>query len=377
LLGVERTANQGQIKHAYRKLAMKYHPDKNPGNEEAAEKFKELSTAYAVLSDPNKKRQYDLHGEEGSVAELGSVNVEDLGTVGRLFGALVSKAGIPVPTEITQKVMTAAQHLSKGVTNVPGFDLPHVETLIWGQSIAGTVDRQCGHFFKLTITEQDLKNGVIIQCTSAGNDKFKVIFFDNDGNVRLVEESQKRKRHSEANLYVVPFARYQLMETMPLSMMKHLDEEVPPVFMILDTYDKDIKSLLPGTHLFCVYGDNWFQSVKYNLKCVVAIPPNDECVESIKTSEMLLAEKKKHLENFQGEFCEIKKKYEEACKKLETDITETVELMEQREKSYNDYIARSAAKYSHVQGTKQHNGGASGGGQQAGLLGGIGKLFGY
>ena len=60
-------------------------------------------------------------------------------------------------------------------------------------------------------------------------------------------------------MYVVPFARYQLNETMPLSMMKHLDEEVPPVFMILDTYDKDIKSLLPGTHLFCVYGDNWFQ----------------------------------------------------------------------------------------------------------------------
>ena len=203
-------------------------------------------------------------------------------------------------------------------------------------------------------------------------------------------------------MYVVPFARYQLNETMPLSMMKHLDEEVPPVFMILDTYDKDIKSLLPGTHLFCVYGDNWFQvrelfswfyvdyvvnlleeitniaiafqSVKYNLKCVVAIPPSDDCVETIKNSESLLAEKKKHLENFQGEFCEIKKKYEEACKKLEGDITDTVELMEQREKAYNDYIARSAQKYSHVQGTKQHNGGGAGG--QAGLLGGIGKLFG-
>ncbi len=127
ILGVERTANQGQIKHAYRKLAMKHHPDKNPGDERASEMFKEVSTAYAVLSDPNKKRQYDLHGEEGSVAELGSVNVEDLGTVGRLFGALVSKAGIPVPTEITQKVLTAAQHIGQGRTNVPGFQVRNQE----------------------------------------------------------------------------------------------------------------------------------------------------------------------------------------------------------------------------------------------------------
>ena len=176
ILGVERTANQGQIKHAYRKQAMKYHPDKNPGNEEAADKFKELSTAYAVLSDPNKKRQYDLHGEEGSVAELGSVNVEDLGTVGRLFGALVSKAGIPVPTEITQKVLTAAQHIGKGATHVPGFELPKVETLLWGQTVSGTVDRQCAHFFRITITEKDLQYGIMINCTSTGNDKFKVIF---------------------------------------------------------------------------------------------------------------------------------------------------------------------------------------------------------
>jgi molecular chaperone DnaJ len=55
-LEIPRTANQGEIKHAYRKLAMKYHPDKNPGNAEAAEKFKALSTAYSVLSGIIVKR---------------------------------------------------------------------------------------------------------------------------------------------------------------------------------------------------------------------------------------------------------------------------------------------------------------------------------
>lgn len=294
------------------------------------------------------------------------------GTVGRLFGALVSKAGIPVPTEITQKVLTAAMHIGSGVTHVPGFDIPKVETLLWGQTVTGTVDRQAAHFFRITITQADLDNGVIISCSSTGNDKFKVVFFDNSGHVTMVEESQQRKRKSEANLFVVPFGRYNLSETMPLTMMKRLDEEVPPVFMILDTYDKDIKNLLPGTHLFCVYGDNWFQSVKYQLRCLVAVPTSSDCVVSIQESERKLAEKKRQLENFQPEFCDIKKKYEEACKKLEEDITETIETMQARDTAYTDYIDSSGTKYSHVPPTRQQMNQQGG----AGLLGGIGKLFG-
>jgi len=353
ILGVERTASQGQIKSAYRKLAMKYHPDKNPGNEEAAEKFKEVSTAYAVLSDPNKKRQYDIHGEEGSVAELGSINVEDLGTVGRLFGALISKAGIPVPTEITQKVLTAAQHIGKGNTNVPGFDVPPVEDLLWGQTVSGTVERQAAHFFKITVTEADLKAGVMITCKSTGKDKFKIVFFDQEGHVTMVEESQLTKRASEANLYVVPYGRYNLLECMPLSMMKHMEEDVPPVFMILDTFDKDIKNLLPGTHLFCVYGDNWFQSVRYTLKCLVAVNPEASCVQTIQTTEERLAAKKKELEKFQSEFCEVKKKYDEAKERLENDVKDITELMKEREDAYQEYADESAIKYNHVSGSSR------------------------
>ncbi len=65
VLGVPRGASEDEIKKAYRKLALKYHPDRNQGNSEAEAKFKEAAEAYEVLSDPKKKETYDRFGEEG------------------------------------------------------------------------------------------------------------------------------------------------------------------------------------------------------------------------------------------------------------------------------------------------------------------------
>ena len=62
VLGVARTAEAEEIKKAYRKLALKHHPDKNPGDKAAEEKFKELGEAYEILSDPQKRALYDEHG---------------------------------------------------------------------------------------------------------------------------------------------------------------------------------------------------------------------------------------------------------------------------------------------------------------------------
>ncbi len=65
LLGVSKNASKEEIKKAFRKLAMKYHPDKNKDNKEAAEKFKKINEAYAVLSNDEKRKQYDMFGAEG------------------------------------------------------------------------------------------------------------------------------------------------------------------------------------------------------------------------------------------------------------------------------------------------------------------------
>ncbi len=65
LLGVSKSATEEEIKKAYRKLALKYHPDRNPGNKEAEEKFKLINEAYAVLSDKEKRKEYDTFGMNG------------------------------------------------------------------------------------------------------------------------------------------------------------------------------------------------------------------------------------------------------------------------------------------------------------------------
>ncbi|KAJ3031728.1 UNVERIFIED_CONTAM: Type I HSP40 co-chaperone [Siphonaria sp. JEL0065] len=86
LLGVDPSASESDLKKAYRKLALKFHPDKNPGDEEAAEKFKEIGRAYEVLSDEQKREVYDKYGEEGleNGGGMGGMNPGDL--FSQLFG---------------------------------------------------------------------------------------------------------------------------------------------------------------------------------------------------------------------------------------------------------------------------------------------------
>ena len=93
VLGISKTADDAEIKKAYRVLAKKYHPDMNPGDAEAEKKFKEASEAYAVLSDPEKRKQYDQFGHaafEGGAGGAGGFGGFDFGGFGGLLLSAVT-----------------------------------------------------------------------------------------------------------------------------------------------------------------------------------------------------------------------------------------------------------------------------------------------
>ncbi|MDX1934213.1 MAG: DnaJ domain-containing protein, partial [Capsulimonadales bacterium] len=93
VLGVEREASPDDIKKAYRQLARKYHPDVNPGDESAEERFKEIGEAYEILSDDQKRRLYDQYGHNGPRGTGGAEGYEGFGGFSDIFDLFFNGAG--------------------------------------------------------------------------------------------------------------------------------------------------------------------------------------------------------------------------------------------------------------------------------------------
>lgn len=126
VLGIERSASNGEISTAYRKLAVKYHPDKNPGDQEAIERFKEAAEAFEVLSDTDKRSRYDRYGHAGLNGAGGAhhfTDVEDIfSAFGDIFGDLFGgrgrsrqQKGRDVRCDVTLTLKEAANGVTKKV----------------------------------------------------------------------------------------------------------------------------------------------------------------------------------------------------------------------------------------------------------------------
>jgi len=124
ILGVSKSATPEEIKKAYRKLALKYHPDHNKGDKSAEARFKEMSEAYAVLSDSEKKKQYDMFGAEGFQSKFTQEDIFrgfDFGSVFREFGFGGGGKAQNIFGQVFEGMGGAGQHHCRGGGSPFGF----------------------------------------------------------------------------------------------------------------------------------------------------------------------------------------------------------------------------------------------------------------
>ena len=128
VLGVERGADKEEIKKAYRKLAMEYHPDRNPGDHDAEEKFKEAAEAYEVLNDPQRREQYDRFGFDGLKGGMGGFGgfdidlsdalrtfMEGFGGFGDFFGSSQRRSGPQQGNDLQLRIALSLKEVATGV----------------------------------------------------------------------------------------------------------------------------------------------------------------------------------------------------------------------------------------------------------------------
>ncbi|MBA4311641.1 MAG: molecular chaperone DnaJ [Chlorobiaceae bacterium] len=181
ILELSRSASQDEIKKAYRKAAMKWHPDRNPGNKEAEEKFKESAEAYEVLSDDTKRRRYDQFGHEGMRAGSDFHTYTNFNDVFQHFSDIF---GGGIGGSIFEDVFTGGRSSSRGRTQVgtPGSDLK-IRLKLSLEEIASGVEK------KLKVKRWkgcDICNG---SGAKLGSSKINCPVCNGNGEVRQVSRS--------------------------------------------------------------------------------------------------------------------------------------------------------------------------------------------
>ncbi|MBA0750875.1 hypothetical protein Gogos_002257 [Gossypium gossypioides] len=319
-----------------------YHPDKNGNDPVAADMFKEVTFSYNILSDPDKRRQYDTAGFEAVEADNQELELDlsSLGAVNTMFAALFSKLGVPIKTTVSATVLEEA--LNGAVI---------IRPLQLRQPISRKVEKQCAHFYSVTITEDEARDGFVCRVQSSDKSKFKLLYFELEENgglsLALQEDSAKTGKVTSAGMYFLGFPVYCLDQT--TNSVAAAKDPDAAFFKKLDGFQPcEITELKPGKHVFAVYGDNFFKSVSYTIEAICAAPFIEE-KENLRAVEAEILSKRAELSKFETEYREVLAQFTEMTGRYTKEMQEIDELLKQRNEIHASYttiplIKRSSSR---------------------------------